>query len=172
MKILHLETGRFFYGGPQQVIYLCNALKDLNVDNILVCPPDSEIDEIARKIGIRVINLRCGGDFDIFFGYSLWKMLRKEKPDIVHCHSRRGADFIGGRASLLANIPAVITRRVDNLESKFLAKLRYKPFNKIIVISKNIQTVLKNTGIKKKETCIYSAVDSDQFVKPKNFKWF
>ena len=71
MKILHLETGRFFYGGPQQVIYLCNALKDFNVDNILVCPPDSEIDEIARKIGIRVINLRCGGDFDIFFGYSL-----------------------------------------------------------------------------------------------------
>ena len=172
MKILHLETGRFFYGGPQQVIYLCNALKDLNVDNILVCPPDSEIDEIARKIGIRVINLRCGGDFDIFFGYSLWKMLRKEKPDIVHCHSRRGADFIGGRVSLLANIPAVITRRVDNLESKFLAKLRYKPFNKIIVISKNIQTVLKNTGIKKKVTCIYSAGDSDQFVKPKNFKWF
>ena len=47
MKILHVETGRHFLGGPQQVIYLINALRERGHDSILVCPPDSGIDTVA-----------------------------------------------------------------------------------------------------------------------------
>ena len=47
VKILHVETGRHFLGGPQQVVYLVNALQGRGYDNILVCPPDSAIDPIA-----------------------------------------------------------------------------------------------------------------------------
>ena len=53
VKILHVETGRHFLGGPQQVIYLINALRERGHDNILVCPPDSGIDMVAREHGIR-----------------------------------------------------------------------------------------------------------------------
>ncbi|NIN38179.1 MAG: glycosyltransferase family 1 protein, partial [Gammaproteobacteria bacterium] len=65
MKILHVETGRHFLGGPQQVIYLIDALQARGVDNILVCPPDSGIDTVAREHGIRVQNLFCAGDLDL-----------------------------------------------------------------------------------------------------------
>ena len=75
MKILHVETGRHFLGGPQQVIYLINALRERGHENILVCPPDSGIDTAAREAGIRVQNLFCAGDLDLPFAYRLSQFL-------------------------------------------------------------------------------------------------
>ena len=37
MKIIHIETGRHFYGGAQQVIWLMEGLRKNNVDSTLVC---------------------------------------------------------------------------------------------------------------------------------------
>ncbi|MCH9695096.1 MAG: glycosyltransferase [Gammaproteobacteria bacterium] len=147
MKILHVETGRHFLGGPQQVVYLINALRERGHDNTLVCPPDSGIDGIARQAGIRVQNLFCAGDLDLPFAYRLSQFLKEQRPDIVHCHSRRGADMLGGLAATLAEIPAVVSRRVDNTEMRLLAAVRYKPFRKIIAISEAIAAVLGEHGV-------------------------
>ncbi|HLU06424.1 MAG TPA: glycosyltransferase family 1 protein, partial [Woeseiaceae bacterium] len=65
MKILHIETGRHFYGGAQQVIYLLNGLRREKVDNVLVCPPDTEIDLRAREAGAKVYNVASAGDLDL-----------------------------------------------------------------------------------------------------------
>jgi hypothetical protein len=69
MKILHVETGRHLYGGPQQVIYLVKALRELGHDNLIVCPPGSGIDNAAREAAIPVRNLFCAGDLDLPFAY-------------------------------------------------------------------------------------------------------
>ena len=55
MKILHIENGRCFYGGPQQVLYLCSGLNDHGIENILICQPESDLGKIAKDHGIRVI---------------------------------------------------------------------------------------------------------------------
>ena len=164
VKILHVETGRHFLGGPQQVIYLINALRDRGHDNILVCPPESGIDFAAREQGIRVQNLFCAGDLDLPFAYRLAQFLKTEKPDLVHCHSRRGADILGGLAAMFADIPAVVSRRVDNTELRIVAGLRYRPFQKVIAISDAIAAVLRDRGIEDDRlTVIRSAVDADAF---------
>jgi glycosyltransferase involved in cell wall biosynthesis len=143
VKILHVETGRHFLGGPQQVIYLIKALRERGHDNILVCPPDSGIDSVARQAEIRVQNLFCAGD---------------------HCHSRRGADVLGGLAAGFAEIPAVVSRRVDNAEMRLVAGLRYRPFRKVIAISEAIADVLRDRGIEDTRLeVIRSAVDVDAF---------
>jgi glycosyltransferase involved in cell wall biosynthesis len=160
MKILHVETGRHFYGGAQQVIWLINGLNARGVENLLVCPPGSAIDTIARRSGITVRNLACSGDLDLGFAWQLGRLALSEKPDVVHCHSRRGADFLGGQALALTGIPAVLSRRVDHAESGLLAKWRYRPFRKVIAISENIRSVLKDAGIDPElVTVIRSAVD-------------
>ena len=76
MKILHVETGRHLYGGPQQVIYLLKALRDRGHECTLVCPPDSGIDSAARQAAIPVRNLFCAGDLDLPFAYRLSQYLR------------------------------------------------------------------------------------------------
>ena len=164
MKILHVETGRHFLGGPQQVVYLINALRERGHDNTLVCPPDSGIDGVARLAGIRVQNLFCAGDLDLPFAYRLAQFLKEQAPDIVHCHSRRGADLLGGLAASYADIPAVVSRRVDNTEMRLMATLRYKPFQKIIAISEAIAEVLRDHDVEDERIAVIrSAVDAEAF---------
>ena len=163
MKILHVETGRHLYGGPQQVIYLITALAERGHDSILVCPPGSGIDRAARLAGIHVRNLFCAGDLDLPFAYRLVQYLQNEKPDLVHCHSRRGADMLGGLAASFADIPAVVSRRVDNVEMRLMATLRYRPFKKIIAISETIARVLREHDVDESRIeIIRSAVDTEQ----------
>jgi len=164
MKILHVETGRHLYGGPQQVIYLISALAERGHDCTLVCPPDSGIDAAARIKGLHVRNLFCAGDLDLPFAYRLVQYLQAVKPDLVHCHSRRGADMLGGLAASFADIPAVVSRRVDNTEMRLLAALRYRPFKKIIAISEAIAGVLRDHDVEESRIeVIRSAVDTEQF---------
>lgn len=162
MKIMHVETGRHFYGGAQQVIWLIEGLAARGVENLLVCPPDSGIDKAARNAAIPVRNLQCRGDLDFRFAWRLARLARSEEPDVVHCHSRRGADFLGGQALVLCGVPAVLSRRVDHSEPGLLAKWRYRPFRKVIAISEHIAKVLEDGGIDPDRlTIIRSAVDVD-----------
>lgn len=163
MKILHVETGRHLYGGPQQVVYLVSALAERGHESILVCPPGSGIDRAARSAGIPVQNLFCAGDLDLPFAYRLVQYLQQEQPDLVHCHSRRGADVLGGLAASFADIPAVVSRRVDNAEMRLMATLRYRPFRKIIAISETIARVLREHGVEESRIeTIRSAVDTER----------
>jgi glycosyltransferase involved in cell wall biosynthesis len=167
MKILHVEAGRHFYGGAQQVIYLLDGLRGRNVDNVLVCPPDSEIDAQARKLGAKVYNVASAGDLDLGFTWWLTRIMRWEGPDVVHCHSRRGADFLGGLAAALARLPAAVSRRVDHPEPEWVARLRYRPYAKVIAISANVAAVLRENGVDEERlTVIRSAVDFDRFQGP------
>jgi len=166
MKILHVETGRHLYGGPQQVVYLARALSDMGHDNLIVCPPGSGIDSAARKAAIPVRNLFCAGDLDLPFAYRLTQFIGRTKPDIVHCHSRRGADVLGGLAASFADVPAVVSRRVDNTEMRVVAALRYRPFRKVIAISETIAQELRERGVEEDRLAVIrSAVDVARFEK-------
>ena len=165
MKILHVETGRHLYGGAQQVIYLAKGLQERGIDNTLVCIPGGGADLAARRAGIQVTNLNCAGDHDLSFAFRLRQRVLSDKPDIMHCHSRRGGDFLGGLAATGTSVPAVISRRVDNPETPLIAGLRYRPFCKVIAISNAIAGVLKKSGVDEDRlTVIRSAVDTDTFL--------
>jgi len=164
MKILHVETGRHLYGGPQQVIYLLRALLDRGHDCTLVCPPDSGIDSAARQAEIPVRNLFCAGDLDLPFAYRLSQYLSSAQPDLMHCHSRRGADVLGGLVASFVEIPAVVSRRVDHTEMRLLAALRYRPFRKIIAISEAIAAMLRDQDVNEERIAVIrSAVDTGAF---------
>ena len=164
MKILHVETGRQLLGGPQQVIYLMRGLIDRGHECTLVCPPGSGADSKARQNGIPVRSLFCAGDIDLPFAYRLSQYIRDSKPDLVHCHSRRGADVLGGLAASFADVPAVVSRRVDNTEMRVLAAIRYRPFEKIVAISEAVAAALVDVGVDEERIqVIRSAVDAAPF---------
>lgn len=167
MKILHVETGRHLYGGPQQVLYLMQGLVERGHECTLVCPPGSGIDSAARAKALDVRNLFCAGDLDLPFAYRLVQFINDYKPDILHCHSRRGADVLGGLAASFADVPAVVSRRVDNTEMKLVAALRYRPFKRVIAISDKIADVLAENGLDRARIeVIRSAVDTSRLAEP------
>jgi glycosyltransferase involved in cell wall biosynthesis len=162
MKVVHVETGRHLYGGAQQVIWLLDGLARRDVDGLLVCISGSDIDRVARRRGLPVQNIACGGDHDLGFAWRLRGLLTRERPDLVHCHSRRGGDFAGGLAASLAAVPAIVSRRVDSEESRFVSRLRYRPFRRIVAISEHIAAMLRNhTSDADRIVVIRSAVDAE-----------
>jgi glycosyltransferase involved in cell wall biosynthesis len=111
--------------------------------------------------------LFCAGDLDLPFAYRLTQYIQSSGPDLVHCHSRRGADVLGGLAVSFSDVPAVVSRRVDNTEMRLMAALRYRPFRKIIAISEAIAAVLRDHDVDAdKIEVIRSAVDTARFEKP------
>lgn len=173
MKVLHVETGRNLYGGAQQVLWLIDGLAKHGVRSVLVCSKGSAISQIAQEQGLRIIAIPCAGDLDLRFGWRLKGLIEQEQPDLVHCHSRRGADLLGGRAARHAGVPAVVSRRVDNHEPARLAQLRYRPYRKIIAISEAIAEVLRADGVAAERiTVIRSAVDAARFAGPPDTRRF
>jgi glycosyltransferase involved in cell wall biosynthesis len=170
IKILHVETGRSLYGGALQVKYLLEGLVGHGISNLLVCPVNAAIAGAASADAV-VYETPFAGDMDFRLLGGIVRILRQERPDLVHVHSRRGADIHAGLAARFCGIPAILTRRVDNPEPAFLgergrslsvfAEFKYGLYRRIVAISHGIEQVLLNEGIPAaKLVCVPSAVDT------------
>ncbi len=99
MKVMHIEAGRHLYGGARQVLYLAEGLTQRGIDCAVVCPTGSEIAARLPHMGIPVYPVAMGGDLDFALIGRLRKLIDEIKPDVIHLHSRRGADWFGGLAA-------------------------------------------------------------------------
>ena len=172
MKILHVEAGRYLYGGAQQVVWLTRGLALRGVQNVLVCPNGSEIAGAAADT-VRVRTLTMKGDLDLRLVSRLTKIIREEKPDLIHIHSRRGADVFGGIAASWTGVPCILSRRVDNREPRWSVPLKYRLYDRVIVISEAIGHVLRSCGVPaEKVISVRSAVDATFYDYPADNDWF
>ena len=125
IHILHIETGRHLYGGGLQVLYLMRGLAQNGCRNTLVCPSGSDIAKAAPP-GAQIFRVPVRGELDALFMLRLCRIISATQPDLVHVHSRRGADIWGAAAAWCTHTPAIITRRVDNPESPYIARIKYR----------------------------------------------
>jgi glycosyltransferase involved in cell wall biosynthesis len=166
MKILHVEAGKHYYGGARQVAYIIEGLAKRNVQNVLACPLDADIAGAVSGMA-EVHQMPMGGDADIGMAWRLARLIRHEQPDLVHLHSRRGADLWGGIAARLTGTPCVLSRRVDNPEARWQVALKYRLFDHVITISEGIRRVLLDEGLPpSRVTCVRSAVDAKPYLEP------
>ncbi|MDF1526204.1 MAG: glycosyltransferase [bacterium] len=174
IRILHVETGRNLYGGALQVHYLLRGLANRkNVESTLVCPEGSAIAEAAREYVDELYTVPMKGDLDLLFIPRLRTIIRKESPDIIHLHSRRGADVLGGIAARLSGTRCIITRRVDNPENRLWASVKYRLYHHVVTISEGIRDVLISEGVPpEKITCVHSAVDAGLYNQDCDREWF
>ncbi len=172
MHILHIETGRHLFGGALQVRYLLQGLFEAGIRNTLVCPAGSEISKCGSAYG-KTYETGMKGELDPRFPLQLIGVIRALKPDLVHVHSRRGADVSGGLAALLTRTRAVITRRVDNPEASWTAQIKYGLYVKVIAISEAIRRVLISETIPSaRVVCIPSGIDPNPYQRPCDPSWF
>jgi glycosyltransferase involved in cell wall biosynthesis len=159
MHVVHVETGRHLYGGARQVLYLLEGLSRENLQSTLICTSDSAISVAATDLGIEVESMPMSGDLDFGFGLRVAAYLRRTRPDLVHVHSRRGADVWGGIGALRAAVPAVLTRRVDNPDVALIGTLKYRLYRRVVAISGDIRQRLLRQGVPAdKLALVHSAV--------------
>lgn len=163
MRVLHVEAGRHLYGGAQQVLYLLQGLAEAGVTNSLVCPRDSDLARAAAGLAM-VHELTMAGDLDLRLIPRLARLMGRAEPDLVHLHSRSGADVMGGIAARLRGVPVVCSRRVDNPEPRWLLSLKHRLFDRVVAISAGIARVQLAAGLPAaKLRVVRSAVDDGAF---------
>lgn len=163
MKVLHVEAGMHLYGGALQVVFLLRGLKARGIDCVLACPTGSAIASEATPHA-EVVQMTMKGDADVALTGRLRRLIREVQPDVVHLHSRRGSDLWGALAARLEGVPVVLSRRVDNPESRFVVKLKYRLYDEVVTISDGIRQVLLSEGVPPtKLHCVLSAVDTAHY---------
>jgi glycosyltransferase involved in cell wall biosynthesis len=171
VKVLHVEGGSNLYGGARQVLYLLEGLQRRQVRNVLACRPNSAIAQLAGQFA-DVRPIRMGGDLDLALVRRLYRLIRSERPDLVHLHSRIGADVMGGIACRLAGVPVVHSRRQDNPERRWVVALKYRLHDRVIAISEGIAGVLLAEGLAPaKLRCVRSAVAPAPDQRPCDRSW-
>jgi glycosyltransferase involved in cell wall biosynthesis len=164
VKTLHVEAGMHLYGGALQVVFLLQGLRARGEEAVLVCPRGSAIAAAARQHAARVHEIDMKGDLDIGLIGRLRQVIRAERPDIVHLHSRRGSDLWGGFAARREGVPAVLSRRVDNPEPRWWVARKYGLYARVIAISNGIREVLLAEGVPpERVVCVHSAVDTRRY---------
>lgn len=172
INVLHIEAGKHLYGGALQVVYLCNGLAAYNVKSFLACPINAEISSKIDE-NTTLVPLKMGGDIDFGMIFRLKNIIKHHNIDLVHIHSRRGADTFGLVAAKLCKVKVVISRRVDNPEPSWLAKLKYHSANKVIAISEGIRQVLLVEQVRPEHVqTVLSSVDTDKYLPHPNKEWF
>ena len=168
MRVLHVESGKHYYGGARQVAYIIEGLAGRGIENELACPTGAAIaTEVGKSAQVHELPMR--GDLDIGMAFRLLKLIQAIRPDIVHLHSRRGADLWGGMAAHMAGVPCILSRRVDNPESRWQVALKYRLYDHIITISEGIRQVLLSEGLTPQHvSCVRSAVDATPYLAPSN----
>ncbi len=166
MRVLHVEAGRHLYGGAQQVLDLLAGLQGRGLENGLICPRGAALAQRAADFA-QVFPLPMHGDLDLALIPRILGILRRFQPDLVHLHSRSGADVLGGIAGRLAGLPVIHSRRVDNPESPRWVALKYRLYDRVIAISQGIGEILLAEGLPpEKLRVVRSAVDAAAFARP------
>lgn len=166
MRILHVEGGRHLYGGAFQVLHLLRGLHRRGHDCLLACPSGCDLARAAAPVA-EVHDMPMHGDLDLLMIPRLLGLIRARRPDLVHLHSRIGADTMGGIAARLAGLPVIHTRRVDNPEPRWLVGLKYRLHDRVVAISQGIGRVLLSEGLPdEKLRVVRSAVDHEHYARP------
>ncbi len=166
MRVLHVEGGRHLYGGAFQVLHLLRGLAVRGHRNLLACPRGCDLAHAAGTVA-EVHELPMNGDADFTMALRLYRLIRRTRPDLVHLHSRIGADIWGGVAGRLAGVPVVHTRRVDNPEPRPVVAVKYRLHDRVIAISEEIGRVLVSEGLPPgRLRVVRSAVDQARYSRP------
>ena len=148
-RILHVELGRSLFGGADQVLSLMRGIRERNdrFDQYLLSVQGSAIARKVVKSGITVIEISNRGELDFRLFFKMQKVIRARKIDLLHIHSRKGADWWGVMAGSFCQVPVIISRRVDSVEPALLAKWKYKKCAAVVCISSKIREIIASYGL-------------------------
>lgn len=164
MRILHLDSGRDWRGGQQQLLYLLAFLGESGHANATVCRAGSPLHDRLLHEGIPTYPWLAPGEGPARSISRLEKAAAAFQPEIIHCHDARGilaGLWVGRRRRKIV----VAHRRVDFPVGWLAARLKYRPLDAVIAVSQRIKDILSARGLDTGKTfVIHDGIDLGRFV--------
>jgi glycosyltransferase involved in cell wall biosynthesis len=142
MRVLHVDTGREWRGGQQQLYYLAPR-----VGVGVVLPRGAPLKAPLEALGVPV--------FEVGFHGSLWgtgglrRVIASCAPDLVAAHTSHAH----AHALAATRGPVVVHRRVDFAPSPW-SRRKYRRATGFIAVSDAVSRVLKSTGVPGDRVCV------------------
>ncbi len=155
--------GRSLDGGARQVANLLNGLERFADEHVLVCASGAEIAGAISSRSVKISRVKSSDLNGLKFVKALRKIIRYERPDLLHIHSRPG-DMLAALAGRLEKRPMVYSVRSDKKPGLSERYLKLPLFGRIITLSQGIHRVLQESRVPgERLVCIPGAVDTDRF---------
>ena len=145
MKVLHVSTPITWRGGEQQVAYLCQGLKKMDVEQAVICPLDSILSSKLKELEVQVIEFKSRGFLDTGLGKIIADTCKQHQFDLLHVHDSHAHSAAVVSAAMYGNkAPILVSRRVDFPVSKNIFsgwKYNHPSVKKIICVSEMIRSI-------------------------------
>jgi glycosyltransferase involved in cell wall biosynthesis len=144
LTIAHLDTGRAWRGGQQQVFLLMRGLARRGCRQLLIAP-EGPLAARVRDAGLPVARWRPRGDLDLGAAWVALRPLRELGPQVVHAHDAR-SHAVGWLAARLARVPAVVVSRrtVFPAGTHPASRLKYSlPIDRYLAVSASVRESLR-----------------------------
>lgn len=165
LSICHVDAERGFSGGEVQVFLLMHGLRANGHRSCLIAPPGSEASLRARRDGFDVREVALKSDLDFASVLRASSAMRELAPDLVHLHTGRAA-WLGGFAARRADIPAIVTRRMDrDVRPGWRTRLVYlRLTRRVAAISDSVAAALASGKVPRERIVVIpSSIDPAEF---------
>ncbi|MEZ4651191.1 MAG: glycosyltransferase family 4 protein [Candidatus Eisenbacteria bacterium] len=154
MKVLHIDTGREWRGGQQQVLYLTRGLEERGVTSVVATPKGSPLFRKLRAQDLPVIEIPYHSHYAPRTIRSVQRILADRTWNVMHMHTAHAHTL--GFLSLKLPPPRafqkptfVVSRRVDFVPHRDpVTRLKYTMNNQSFVcVSEAVRQILIEYGI-------------------------
>lgn len=168
IRVLHLDTGREWRGGQQQVLYLHRELCARGHHSVVVTPTGSPLARRIRDENLPLREILYHGAGDPIALFLLIKAIQETEAQVLHAHTAH-AHNLGFLALRLPGIPKdrrpafVVHRRVDFPPSADpLTRMRYTTEPSLFLcVSDAVRRVLLSLGVPEDRLqVVHSCIDS------------
>jgi len=179
MKVLHLINTLSTGGAEMHLLTLCRYLKRKNVEIVVVCLREHVKDSRSLRLdfeeeAIRVINLQADSRYDSLFLGRIARVMREERPDILHTHLPR-ADFAGAFARVfhpglvwVCSVHAIYSENWSGRWSLPLFNLLWRRADVMVCISHAVREWLVGRGVPPdKARVIHYGIEPAKFSEPR-----
>jgi glycosyltransferase involved in cell wall biosynthesis len=179
MKVLHLINTLSTGGAEMHLLTLCRQLKRQNVEIVVACLREHVKDSRSLRLDfeeedIRVINLQADSRYDSLFLGRIARVLREERPDILHTHLPR-ADFAGAFARVfhpdliwVCSVHAIYSEDWSGRWSLPLFNLLWRRADVVLCISHAVRDWLVGRGVPlDKARVIHYGIEPERFSEPR-----
>jgi glycosyltransferase involved in cell wall biosynthesis len=179
MKVLHLINTLSTGGAEMHLLTLCRHLKRQNVQIVVACLREQVKDSRSLRLdfeeeGIRVINLQADSRYDSLFLGRIARVLREERPDILHTHLPR-ADFAGAFTRVfhpgliwVCSVHAIYSEDWSGRWSLPLFNLLWRRADVMLCISHGVRDWLVGRGVPPdKARVVHYGIEPEKFSEPR-----
>lgn len=149
MYSLHIDTARSWRGGQNQVLLTVLGLRARGHQTLLVAHPDGQLRQRAAE-GLDLVALAPRHEVDLSAAWRLSRLIKRERPDVVHAHDPHAVSMAAWALSLGVGAkmpPLVAARRVDfPLRRNAFSRWKYRQVTCFVCASDMIRQLLVSQG--------------------------